>query len=140
MRISDWSSDVCSSDLRLWVRETIRAKELSSGQDGIEYLADGAFHPIDNSEDAAMAWLDLYHYRGKRGLALPPMHMPRRASRLTLLATAVKVARLQGISAEAARAEGIVWCDAWQGGTRPEERRVGKGGVGKWSSRGWRAP
>src|SRR3546814_12442249 len=44
---------------RLWVRETIRAKELSSGQDGIEYLADGAFHPIDNSEEAAMAWMDL---------------------------------------------------------------------------------
>jgi hypothetical protein len=75
----------------LWVRETF-AKRYADAQrdpaDGIIYRADG-------------------------GLAVEPrwtpaIHMPRWASRLTLRITAVRVQRVQDITAEDAHAEGIL--------------------------------
>lgn len=77
---------------RLWVREAITR---SGGL--IQYMLD---HKTSNVVWPA-AW--------KRDTA-PGMHMPRQASRLTLIVTATKIERLQDISAADSIAEGVE-CD-----------------------------
>lgn len=99
-------------DDKLWVRETCRADELPSGLDGVRYLADDCFIPIDNTPESGDAWLDLRYY-GKRASpvapvkTVPAIHMPRWASRITLEITGIRVERLQDISESDALAEGI---------------------------------
>lgn len=90
----------------LWVRETCRADELTDGNDGVRYAADDSWQSIANTEAAAEAWVELNHYRGKRGLPVPGIHMPRWASRLTIELTDVRVERLQSITETDAKAEG----------------------------------
>lgn len=93
---------------RLWIRETCRAEELPNGTDGVRYLADGAFREIENTREAADAWVALNWYRGKRGQTVPPIHMPRWASRGLDEVVNIRVERLQGIREVDAVAEG---CD-----------------------------
>ncbi len=96
---------------RLWVRETCRAEELPSGLDGVRYLADEGFLPIDDTPEAGDAWVDLRYY-GKRASpvapvkTVPAIHMPRWASRITLEITGIRMERLQDISESDALAEG----------------------------------
>ncbi|QCP50195.1 hypothetical protein FAZ95_14000 [Trinickia violacea] len=92
---------------RLWVRETCRADELPDGLDGVRYLADDTFAPIANTREAAERWIELNAYRGQAGAAVPSIHMPRWASRITLEIAGVRVERLQDISYEDALAEGV---------------------------------
>ena len=75
----------------LYVRETIRKS--------INPLTDGWGVYVAGDEEACDAW----HWKKK---SLPPMHMPRGLSRLTLEITDVKVERLQDISRGDAMAEG----------------------------------
>ena len=95
---------------RFWVREACRAEELPTGIDGVRYAADDAWRVIENTPEASDDWVTLFHYRGRGrgriGDTVPPIHMPRWASRITLEVTAVKVQRLQEISEEDAVAEG----------------------------------
>ena len=91
----------------LWVRETCRACELPDGLDGVRYLADDAFVPIGDTQEAAERWMDLNAYRSQSGAVVPAIHMPRWASRITLEITDVCAERLQDISEMDAIAEGI---------------------------------
>jgi hypothetical protein len=79
---------------RLWVRETFR--ECPPDQDGsyIEYRADRPEYRKRDDDPSALAWT-------------PSIYMPRWASRITLEVTGVRVERLQDISAEDAKAEGL---------------------------------
>lgn len=80
---------------RLWVRETFAApwgkdyKLPGNDEPAIFYRADGPAQPSDG------AWSS-------------PLFMPRWASRITLEITEVRVERLQSISEEDAKAEGVV--------------------------------
>jgi hypothetical protein len=109
----------------LYVREACRAHELTDaevdilepplgrrdelyGRDGVIFVADDAFQPIANTGAAADAWVDMFAYRHKRGATVPPIHMPRWASRLTLRIADVRVERLHDITEADALAEGCV--------------------------------
>lgn len=120
---------------RLWVRETCRAVEHEDGSDAVEFLADSACTRIANTMQAADQWLGLYHYgaRGpdrenREGQKVPPIHMPRWASRLTLTVTDVRVQRVQDISEDDAMSEGVCQFVEEQDGTgwgttTPDDRR-----------------
>ena len=113
---------------RLWVREAVRAVDDQDTYDfQIEYLADQECRKVadhdDRTSDAYGDWWNLLAYRSDDpdltgGKTVPPIHMPRWASRLTLMVEAVKVERLQDISEEDAIAEGI---ETWRAGWADKE-------------------
>ena len=90
---------------RLWVREAwatsptyddLKPSELG-GEESIRYAADGYWE--------TWGWGDLGKIKGRNR---PSMFMPRWASRLTLIVTDVRVQRLQEISEDDAKAEGVL--------------------------------
>lgn len=96
----------CEPGDRLWVRETFRRWQGSASGKTACYVADGV-------------WLD--HGSGWTGKpegitwctpATPSIHMPRWASRLTLIVEAARIEPLQAITEADAIAEGCVWDDA----------------------------
>jgi len=91
----------------IWTREAVIGHETPEGLDGVQYVADGAFRPIEKTQEAADQWLKLHTYRGKRGAQVPNIHMPRWARRILLEITGVRIERLQDISDVDAIAEGI---------------------------------
>jgi len=90
---------------RLWVRETFAVEPDGMGAVRVVYAAGGMDADLDFSGDAkriAQAdrlWTDPERNR-------PSIHMPRWASRLTLIVADVRVQRLQDIGEADARAEG----------------------------------
>ncbi|MGM7756370.1 morphogenetic protein [Yersinia enterocolitica] len=86
---------------QLWVRET-----------WARYNIDQTSHDMAYRATTPADW-------PKEGLWRPSIHMPRWASRIDLLITGVRVERLQDISEQDARAEGV---KAWRG---PAEELVG---------------
>jgi hypothetical protein len=92
---------------RLWVRETLAATRNDHGYIvDWHYVADNTKVPrmpgLNPDFNNAMAFAHLARK------AVPSIHMPRWASRITLEVTGVRVDRLQGISEADARNEGAV--------------------------------
>lgn len=113
----------CRPGDRLWVREAWTYINHGSER-GLEicigYNADGDSLPNRPSIIVPDSWgdrADCWVFRPRRHSSI---HMPRWASRLTLIVTDVRVQRLQEISIDDARAEGLVPADAggvpcWRG-------------------------
>lgn len=82
---------------RVYVRETWAPLDaLTHSDPGVQALADRGFYRADDGT-----------VEGEISRWRPGIHMPRWASRLTLTVTDVRVQRLQEISAEDAKAEGV---------------------------------
>jgi hypothetical protein len=133
---------------RLWVRETWRtAKSLDRySPSGIEELAlfqgcdRGPFAPVLYVADGASLTHDIPE--GGWGKTRVSIHMPRWASRITLEVTEVRVQRLQDISEEDARAEGMtsaVACGLLPGGSGSIEglASVGCSDLAEKNTREW---
>ena len=106
--------DIPEAGDRLWVRETwgigARPCLVEGGREGIEYRADEGFLeddisllPLYSVEPPEGHTLDEYCKRGWR----PSIHMPRWACRLVLPLVSVRVERVQDITEEDAKAEGV---------------------------------
>lgn len=89
---------------RLYVREALDLGAPTNAIGHATYTADGA--DVDLRPTGAAFWASGYKRR-----AVPSIHMPRWASRLTLTVTDVRVQRLQEISEADAVAEG---CEAYR--------------------------
>jgi hypothetical protein len=80
---------------RLWVRETWQPHSLYADRAPRNIPPSIVFYKADGGHSPSLPWK-------------PGIHMPRWASRLTLVVTDVRVQRLQGISEADAIAEGLV--------------------------------
>lgn len=85
---------------RLYVREALDLGAPTNAIGHATYTADGA--DVDLRPTGAAFWASGYKRR-----AVPSIHMPRWASRMTLTVTDVRVQRLQEISAPDSIAEGV---------------------------------
>lgn len=104
----------------LWIRETWRTEQLGPGEyeedseiqegvAGVRFRSDCSFRVIENSKVASDAWIAI-HRRDEKWRS--PLFMPRWASRLELEVTDVRPQRLQDISEEDAKSEGVNADDA----------------------------
>lgn len=85
---------------KLWVRETWYCDDFRVQQ--------GPYLEVDGARDLTVYFADNPRpYEAEQPVWRPSIHMPRWASRITLEITSVRVERLQDISEEDARAEGI---------------------------------
>jgi hypothetical protein len=102
-----WMCPYGTAGDRLWVRETWRSVGWRP-ENGhlIEYAADGAKRWCEAPEDVLS--VDVYD-EAHPDRWRPSVFLFRWASRLTLEVTSIRVQRLQDISEDDARAEGITW-------------------------------
>jgi hypothetical protein len=85
---------------RLWVRETWQAFKTWNGKPGVAYRASCPNDTFDCTEDGCVDQIRILKWR-------PAIFMPRDLSRLAVEVTDVRVERLQDITADDARAEGM---------------------------------
>ena len=149
---NDFSVRLIGKGTELWVREGFATVSFGGAvTDGIYYQADvDGTHRFLTREGTWETHKDgQFHRRPDKWK--PSIHMPRWASRITLRVTAVKVERLQDISDEDAKAEGIFQTNAgsWSAveGYAPLAGQSPKGGFyclwtsingpGSWDANPW---
>jgi hypothetical protein len=86
---------------RLWVRESLS----QYGSEGWHYSADKKAVTLMHGHPSVTAMIAWAHHQERN--SAPSIHMPRWASRLTLVVTATKIERVREISNDDAEAEGI---------------------------------
>ena len=91
---------------RLWVRETWRP-DLVGMVSGYNFAADNLFTPHADTEEAASLWAHRGAQRGGLDSWRPSIFMPRDICRLELEIVSVRCERLQEITPDAVRAEGV---------------------------------
>lgn len=111
-RSPEWRCPYGQPGDRLWVRETCVIHELPWREDPrppaecfrarVTYLADGAQHVFEPHMEHWRTSMEAGFVRKRTSI-----HMPRWASRITLEIVSVRVERLQDISEDDARAEGL---------------------------------
>jgi hypothetical protein len=94
---------------RLYVRESLRRFDRDPAT--AEYIAEITGVPAPAGVGRHPNGTALWQWKRK---ALPSIHMPRWASRLTLMVDGIKIERLQDISEDDARAEGIEGTEFWR--------------------------
>ena len=94
---------LCGAGDRLWVRESL--KRVGAPHHGWSYAADGVMVSLPRSDPRVAAMIAWAHH--KEGDNAPSIHMPRWASRLTLIVTATKIERVHEISEQDALREGM---------------------------------
>lgn len=118
---------------RLWVRETFRLFDSSVECACEDHCSCSCYHgkPMyrANGNDSEAKWI-------------PSIHMPRWASRITLEITGVRVERLQDISEEDAKAEGIIPAaggveKGWEHRFNLRELWIGIYGEESWQANPW---
>jgi hypothetical protein len=114
---------------QLWVRETWAPCEAPIRKGHFQYAADGAVGKEVRSSGGERWWEHAGYtvgvtrgdlegvWVGKPSRWRPSIHMPRRASRLTLEVISVRLERLCSITEEDAVAEGVLKRDSAHGGT-----------------------
>lgn len=92
---------------RLWVRETWALEDCGADGKRVVWQADRAARWVGDGDETVDS--EVYYLQSdyNPGRWRPSIHIPRKHSRLTLEVTDVRVQRLQDISEEDARAEGV---------------------------------
>lgn len=102
---------------RLWVKETWRVDDPSTGEIGYRASPGALGSSASRMHDTSDAeWWAHWSKRSAGGRWQPSIYMPRWASRILLEIVSVRVERLQDISEDDARAEGVE-----DGGADPRE-------------------
>jgi hypothetical protein len=122
----------CVAGDRLWVRESFRFFASGNDDGEIHYADDRLSHVGPCSGDVPDEGLVTYfklvdrsHNNGAK-VSVPAIHMPRWASRLTLIVEGVRTEPVQEISREDAIAEGIA--------ERPKAHGLSTWGLPEWRS------
>lgn len=100
----DWKCPYGIIGQRLWVRETWQETTWM-------HPSDENYGYIYRASENGKAWEDNYEDFTWR----PSIHMPRKASRITLEITNIRVERVQDITREGALAEGIKFHEGFEG-------------------------